>query len=220
MKINARGPLFQSSNLAPLNPWFITGFTDGEGSWGLSIIKDSTRTTGFNIIPKFTIGLHAKDVNLLERIAAQFGVGTKHDEETITKISKSLKGIGGIKVWVTNTETKESTQYASLVEAAKALGVKSHHTIKKYLESGELLLKKYFISVNGDMPLPQNNNRKSNNSVSIPITVTNVKTGETLDYISIYEAIRDLGISGPTLKSYLVSGKCLKDTYILKWKPN
>jgi len=75
MKINARRPLTQTSILAPINPWFITGFTDGEGSWGLSISKDSSRKVGFSVIPKFTIGLHAKDIDLLERIADQLGVG-------------------------------------------------------------------------------------------------------------------------------------------------
>lgn len=78
MKINARRPQLQTSKSAPLNPWFIVGFTDGEGSWGISIIKDSTRKLGFNIIARFTIGLHANDIALLERIAAQFGVGYIH----------------------------------------------------------------------------------------------------------------------------------------------
>jgi hypothetical protein len=34
MKINARRPLSTnaSTKKAPLNPWFISGFTDGEGS--------------------------------------------------------------------------------------------------------------------------------------------------------------------------------------------
>jgi hypothetical protein len=31
MKINARRPQI-ASNVAPLNPWYIAGFTDGEGS--------------------------------------------------------------------------------------------------------------------------------------------------------------------------------------------
>jgi len=93
MKINARGPQLQTSKLvkgqrpfaslpkggnAPLNPWFLTGFTDGEGSWGISISKDSTRKLGFHISLKFTIGLHANDIALLERIAAHFGVGCVH----------------------------------------------------------------------------------------------------------------------------------------------
>lgn len=40
--------------------------------------KDSTRKAGYNISPAFTIGLHANDLGLLERIAAQFGVGNIH----------------------------------------------------------------------------------------------------------------------------------------------
>lgn len=62
-------------NLTTVHPWFVTGFTDGEGSWGLSISKDSGRKMGYSVSPKFTIGLHANDIALLERIASQFGVG-------------------------------------------------------------------------------------------------------------------------------------------------
>ena len=71
-----RNCLHFSTEVKPkLHPWFITGFTDGEGSWGLSISKDSARKMGYIISPKFTIGLHVNDLALLERIAAQFGVG-------------------------------------------------------------------------------------------------------------------------------------------------
>lgn len=73
---NKTSSLSQTSNLAPLNPWYIIGFTDGEGSWGLSISKDTARKSGYNICPKFTIGLHSNDIALLERIAAHFGVGS------------------------------------------------------------------------------------------------------------------------------------------------
>lgn len=58
-----------------LNPWYIGGFTDGEGSWGLSVSKDSKRSVGYNLSPKFTIGVHKVDVALLERIKVYFGVG-------------------------------------------------------------------------------------------------------------------------------------------------
>lgn len=99
-------------------------------------------------------------------------------EKTRTKISTLLKGVGGIKVWVINIETKERIEYKSLTEAALAVGVKSNHTIKKYLLSGELLYGKYFIGVNGEIQLPDNYSRKSNNSAAMPIIVTNVNTGE------------------------------------------
>lgn len=94
----------------------------------------------------------------------------------------------------------------------------SQQTIKNHLVSGELLKSELFIGANRDMPLPQSNFRKSNNSAAMSIIVTNVNTGENLDYISIYEASKKLGISRPTLKRYLDTGKCFKNTYILKYK--
>jgi hypothetical protein len=110
-------------------------------------------------------------------------IGTKLSEETRAKVSAQRKGVGGIKVWVTNIETGIVNEYASLVDVAKAIDVKSHHTIKKYLISGQLLRAKYFIGAKKDMPLPQSNSCKSNNSVAMPVIVTNVKTNCTSEYI-------------------------------------
>jgi group I intron endonuclease len=138
-------------------------------------------------------------------------------EETRAKISSILKGIGGIKVWVTNIETRESIEYASLSDAAQAVGV-SHHTIKKYLITGAILKKIYLVGANKDMALPESTFRKSNNSAATSIVVTNVNTGEKLEYASIYAASKELGITRPTLKSYLITGKCLKNTYIIQHK--
>jgi group I intron endonuclease len=143
-------------------------------------------------------------------------IGMTLSEETRTKISTILKGVGGIKVWVTNIETKEIIEYKSLTEAALAVGVKSNHTIKKYLFSGELLYDKYFIGVDEEVQLPDNYSKKSNNSTSMPIIVTNVNTGEKREYISIYAASKELGISKPTLKKYLDKGECYKKIYDIR----
>jgi len=62
----------QSSNISP---WFITGFTDAEGSFYASIIKDKTYKTGWQVRLFFSIGLHKKDKALLEEIQKFFGVG-------------------------------------------------------------------------------------------------------------------------------------------------
>jgi len=58
-----------------LNPWFLTGFTDAEGSFILSIYKDDTKTTGWRVQAIFQIELHEKDLALLELTQKFFGVG-------------------------------------------------------------------------------------------------------------------------------------------------
>ena len=71
----------QSSNFSSqpqssaLNPYWITGFGDGESSFTISIIKDSKYKLGWVVKPSYRIGLHQKDSELLVRIKAFFGVG-------------------------------------------------------------------------------------------------------------------------------------------------
>ena len=62
--------VFKSS----LNPWFITGFTDGDGSFTVSIAKKKTGI-GWKVQPAFSIGLDPKDLPLLKEIKAFFNVG-------------------------------------------------------------------------------------------------------------------------------------------------
>lgn len=58
-----------------LSPWFITGFTDAEGSFTLSILKDNSYKTGWQVRLFFEIRLHKKDRALLEEFITFFGVG-------------------------------------------------------------------------------------------------------------------------------------------------
>lgn len=60
----------------PLNPYFVSGFSDGESSFHISFLKNNKYKTGFQILPKFTIQLHIKDISLLKNIQSFFGVGT------------------------------------------------------------------------------------------------------------------------------------------------
>jgi hypothetical protein len=63
------------STFARLNPCYVTGFSDGEASFSVSITKDSSRTIGWRVKPSFQIGTDAKDKDLLFLIQAYFGVG-------------------------------------------------------------------------------------------------------------------------------------------------
>ena len=50
-----------------LNPWFVTGFSDAEASFGISIYLDRRNKKRANWIvkPSFQISLHSRDINLL-----------------------------------------------------------------------------------------------------------------------------------------------------------
>ena len=51
-----------------MNPLFVTGFTDGEGSFGIYFTKYSQSRAGYFIQPNFQITLHKKDYALLKEI--------------------------------------------------------------------------------------------------------------------------------------------------------
>jgi NADH:ubiquinone oxidoreductase subunit 2 (subunit N) len=58
-----------------LDPWYITGFTDAEGCFSISIAISKKNKTGLQVNPTFSIHLHSKDISLLESIKDYFGVG-------------------------------------------------------------------------------------------------------------------------------------------------
>lgn len=68
-----------------LDPYYVTGFTDGEGCFLISISSDSKYKTGYRIKATFQIGLHEKDLALLKQIQLFFGIGkiTKLGGESI-----------------------------------------------------------------------------------------------------------------------------------------
>lgn len=80
----------------PLNPNWITGFTDGEGTFIISIIKSKDRTLDWKVTPIFAIEVHGKDMDLLKKIRSFFGVGnniiSKRDGHAIYSV-KSAKDI-------------------------------------------------------------------------------------------------------------------------------
>ena len=51
-----------------MNPWFITGFVDGEGSFWVNISRENTFKIGWRVKLFFQIALHKRDKVLLEQI--------------------------------------------------------------------------------------------------------------------------------------------------------
>jgi len=57
-----------------LNPWFITGLIDAEGSFIVRLYKNQGKL-GWVVQSIFTIGLHERDLDLLLQIQQFFGGG-------------------------------------------------------------------------------------------------------------------------------------------------
>lgn len=66
-----------------LNPYFITGFTDAEGSFTVTIYPDLNMKTGIRVNAGFKIGLNEQDLDLLIQIHNFFGgIGKIYYNET------------------------------------------------------------------------------------------------------------------------------------------
>ncbi len=68
-----------------LDPWFLTGFSDAEGSFIISIYKNKNSKLNWTVSAYFSIHIHCKDVLLLEMIHKTFGIGIlrKNNENTV-----------------------------------------------------------------------------------------------------------------------------------------
>jgi hypothetical protein len=68
-----------------LNPYWVTGFTDGEGCFMATLEKIKSSEGKFGVEPCFQIGLHSRDLNLLIQIKSFFGeIGTIYTYNNIT----------------------------------------------------------------------------------------------------------------------------------------
>lgn len=92
--------LYSTTNIQPkIDPYWVTGFCDGESCFSLKVFKKSTSKVGWGVIPNFSIQLHIKDVILLRRLHSFFGVGTiyvKENNNTVTYAVQSLRDITNI----------------------------------------------------------------------------------------------------------------------------
>lgn len=65
-----------------LNPYWVTGFTDGEGSFRVRIRKDSRSRVGWAVALVFQLTVHLKDYMILEQLKSYFGVGKIYNQDS------------------------------------------------------------------------------------------------------------------------------------------
>lgn len=80
---------------AALNPWFLTGFVDGEACFIIKVAKNKEYVLKYQILACFKIKIHKKDRKLLELIQAYFkGVGKIREEgNAITYVVSSVEEV-------------------------------------------------------------------------------------------------------------------------------
>ena len=82
-----------------IDPWFITGFSDGEGCFSCSVLKSSSYKFGWEVQPIFQIKLHIRDYPLLLRIQHSLGgIGTVSSNQSscafrVKKLSELIEFI-------------------------------------------------------------------------------------------------------------------------------
>lgn len=67
--------LIDTNSIKPLNPWWVTGYTDGEGNFTIKTIAAKTTKIGYTVRLIYQITVHPNDIEILHRIKAFFNVG-------------------------------------------------------------------------------------------------------------------------------------------------
>ncbi len=66
-----------------INPYWVSGFVDGEGTFYVGVNKNSTMNIGYQVLPEFRIVQHKKDIKLLYALKKFFKAGVvrvNHDD--------------------------------------------------------------------------------------------------------------------------------------------
>jgi len=81
-----------------LSPDWVVGFTDGEGCFFIGIQKHSEMSSGYQVLPEFTIVQHERDIQILYALKEHFKCGVlrrNHGDRFAYRVRelKSLKRI-------------------------------------------------------------------------------------------------------------------------------
>lgn len=74
-----------------IDPNWVAGFVDGEGTFYIGVNPNKTMKSGFQVLPEFRIVQHKKDIKLLYALKRFFGAGVvriNHDDRYEIRIRK------------------------------------------------------------------------------------------------------------------------------------
>ena len=79
-----------------LEAQWVVGFVDGEGFFHIGINKNDTMTSGFQVLPEFTVVQHEQDVKVLYALKTFFGCGVvrvNRKDKTSTRMAYRVRNV-------------------------------------------------------------------------------------------------------------------------------
>ena len=73
-----------------LSPDWLVGFTDGEGCFSISIFKNKTLKSGYQVFPEFVLTQGAKSLDVLEKVRDYFKCGKIYENKRYDNHRESL----------------------------------------------------------------------------------------------------------------------------------
>jgi len=125
---------FNYDSINGLNPYYVTGFTDGEGCFYVGVSYNPRYKTTYRVKAVFHIGVHIRDIALLEQIKLFFGVGT------ISKLGAEsvqfrVSGFENLKVIINHFDkypllTNKQSDYLLFKQVVNDMEQKRHLTVE------------------------------------------------------------------------------------------
>jgi hypothetical protein len=117
-----------------LEPWWVSGFTDAEGCFTLSIVRNKELKVGWVVKFRFQISLHQKDKALLEQIQNYFCAGNVHKRGS-QSLQFRVDSVKDLKVIINHFDkypliTQKLADYKLLKQAFMLILNKEHLTME------------------------------------------------------------------------------------------
>jgi LAGLIDADG endonuclease len=80
----------------PLDPWFVSGLTEGEGCFCIALALRKKLRTGLEVRPSFSLSLNEKDLELLRDLQMFFGCGWIRESKTDRTFKFEARSVGDL----------------------------------------------------------------------------------------------------------------------------
>ena len=79
-----------------MDPWFVTGLTEGEGCFCISLSLRPKLRCGIEVRPSFSLSLNEKDKAVLEDLQTYFGCGTVRESKSDRTFKFESRSVGDL----------------------------------------------------------------------------------------------------------------------------